>query len=230
MKPTYIYILQIILVSFISCVGEDIVEDRVDVVLRIDNPLTSLAMGETHKFEATYLNNIGQEENVDFIWSSSDTNIVDINTSTGLATALKEGTAIISVTTIGNVENEIIQSTLQITNETIIDNPSRSGKIVTTSSYVLTGDFVLEAISDQNLIRLSISDNYNASTSLPGLYIYLTNNPNTTNGAFEIGPVQVFNGSHSYDISADEVQLNQYSHVLYFCKPFNVKVGEGEIN
>ncbi len=230
MKLTYSFILFIILTSFSSCIGEDIIEDRVDASLKIDNPLVSLAIGETYQYTAIYLNNIGQEENVALIWTSSDATIVSIDSSTGIATALKEGQTTISVTTPDNPDIPNVNSTLQITNETVIDSQSREGKIVTTSSYALTGDFVLETIADQNILRLSIADNYNASTALPGLYIYLTNNPNTINDAYEIGPVKVFNGAHAYDISNDEVQLNQYSYILYWCKPFSVKVGEGEIN
>jgi len=60
------------------------------------------------------------------------------------------------------------------------------------------------------------------------LYVYLTNNPSTTAGALEIGKVTVFEGTHIYTIEGD-IPLNQYNYLLYFCKPFNVKVGDGEI-
>ena len=65
------------------------------------------------------------------------------------------------------------------------------------------------------------------ATSLPGLYVYLTNNPSTVNNAYEIGRVETFNGAHSYRISG--VGLNEYDYLLYWCKPFSVKVGDGEI-
>ena len=63
--------------------------------------------------------------------------------------------------------------------------------------------------------------------SLPGLYAYLTNNPSTVNNAFEIGRVETFSGAHSYRISG--VGLNDYDDLLYWCKPFSVKVGDGEM-
>ncbi|MEM9549152.1 MAG: hypothetical protein AAGA77_24405, partial [Bacteroidota bacterium] len=63
---------------------------------------------------------------------------------------------------------------------------------------------------------------------LPGLYVYLTNNRNTTANALEIGAVEVFNGAHTYTV--EDVGINDYKFLLYFCKPFNVKVGDGEIN
>nr|HQU58856.1 hypothetical protein [Saprospiraceae bacterium] len=74
---------------------------------------------------------------------------------------------------------------------------------------------------------LEIADNYRASTSLPGLYLYLTNNPATVNNALEVGKVAVFDGAHSYHISG--VGINDYDYLLYWCKPFSVKVGDGEM-
>jgi len=75
---------------------------------------------------------------------------------------------------------------------------------------------------------LNIAGNWLASSNLPGLFVYLTNNPNTLNGAFEISEVTVFEGAHSFDVPAG-ADLNTYNHLLYFCKPFGVKVGDGEI-
>ena len=90
----------------------------------------------------------------------------------------------------------------------------------------MTGHFTLSVNDDKLLI--DIQDDYRASTALPGLFVYLTNNPNTTVGALEIGAVQVFSGAHSYEL--ENVDINDYNYLLYFCKPFNVKVGDGEIN
>ena len=98
--------------------------------------------------------------------------------------------------------------------------------INTTSSYALTGDFTITEDGNGG-INLVFADNYNASTALPGLYVYLTNNPSTTTGSLELQKVQTFQGAHTYSIP--NVGVNDYSHVLYFCKPFNVKVGDGEI-
>ena len=66
-----------------------------------------------------------------------------------------------------------------------------------------------------------------ADDGLPGLYVYLSNNPNSVSGALEIGPVEVFEGAHDYTISG--LDITTYAYVLYFCKPFNVKVGHGDI-
>ena len=108
-----------------------------------------------------------------------------------------------------------------------VNNNEQSGSIRTTSSYVLSGDFVIRDNGNGG-ITISFVDDYEASTALPGLYVYLTNNPNTTAGAKEVGKVRVFNGAHEYTV--DDASLFTYSHLLYYCKPFNVKVGDGAIN
>ena len=102
---------------------------------------------------------------------------------------------------------------------------SKEGTFVTTSSYRLEGSFTLSANGED--VILEVGDDSVASTSLPDLYVYLTNNPNSVNGALEVGPVEIFEGEHSYTIS--DVGLNDFSHLLYWCKPFTIKVGEGEI-
>lgn len=229
MKWTRYFFLSLILSSLVSCIGEDIIDDQVDAAIKINTPLVSLAVGETYQFEATYTNNIGKEESKGFIWASSNNSIVSIDNK-GLATGIQTGEATLTVSTKENPELTTATTTLQVTNETVVANESRKGTIVSTSSYALKGDFTLDAIPNENIVKLSISNNYSASTALPGLYIYLTNNPNSINGAYEIGPVTVFNGAHFYNLNDQEVQLNQYSYVLYWCKPFSVKVGEGKIN
>ena len=86
---------------------------------------------------------------------------------------------------------------------------------------------MLSEIPGTNNLELKIENNYKASTSLPGLYLYLTNNPNTIANAKKIQKVAVFNGAHSYII--ENTSINEFSHLLYWCKPFSVKVGDGEI-
>lgn len=229
MKWTRYFFFSLTLSSLVSCIGEDIIDDQVDAAIKINNPLVSLAVGETYQFEATYTNNIGKEENKEFIWTSSDNSIVSIDNK-GLATGIQTGEAILTVSTKENPSLTTTTTTLQITNETVVANQSRKGTIVSTSSYALKGNFTLDAIPNENIVKLSISNDYSASTALPGLHVYLTNNPNSINGAYEIGPVTVFSGAHFYNINDQEVQLNQYNYVLYWCKPFSVKVGEGKIN
>ncbi|MBI1192328.1 MAG: hypothetical protein GC205_04040 [Bacteroidetes bacterium] len=208
-----------------GCIGDDIVQDAVEPELRITNPLDSLAVGATHQYEVQYFNGIGQPELAEVTWSSSAPSIVSI-TADGLATGLQEGSALLRADVNAREGSFSATVLLEVGANTVAAGTFREGMIRSTSSYLLEGDFELHDVGAGRL-ELRIADNYRASTSLPGLYVYLTNNPNTSVGALEIGRVVDFNGAHTYVIEGSS--LNDYSHVLYFCKPFNVKVGDGEI-
>ena len=85
---------------------------------------------------------------------------------------------------------------------------------------------ILKEIPNTNDLELIISENYKASERLPGLYLYFTNNINTVANAKEIQKVTVFKGTHTYIIK--NTGINDFTHLLYWCKPFGVDVGNGE--
>ena len=221
MKQLFAFLL---LITMIGCIGDDIILDEVDPVIRVTSSVQSLKKDTTFQFEFNYFDNAGRSQDVTAIWSSSDDEIISI-TESGLATAVAKGVATISVE---YSEGEITvndQIEVEVTEETVIVVEQKEGTIRTTSSYRLEGDFVITKTDDG--ITIEIADNYSASTALPGLYVYLTNNPASTADALNLGKVAVFQGAHTYEVA--DVGLNDYSHILYFCKPFNVKVGDGEI-
>ncbi|WP_179375550.1 hypothetical protein [Winogradskyella wichelsiae] len=212
-----------------SCIGEDIINDFIEPELRILNPISSLPVPETYQLNTAYFNNIGIEEEAIVTWTSSNANIITINSS-GFLTAISEGTAIISASV---QENDVFLEesfTITITEDgtvIIIEPIVKAGTIATTSSYLLTGTFTLQEQENSDDLLLSVNSDYQATTSLPGLYLYLTNNPNSISGAYSVGPVSVFNGAHTYTIP--DTNINDYTYLLYWCQPFGVKVGTGEI-
>ena len=213
-----------ITIFFTGCIGDDIIQDTVEATIRIKNPIDSLTVGVMHQFDAIYLNTIGQEEASPISWSSSDESTLSISPD-GLAEGLAPGMVTLEASLDENAE--IIELLPIIVTEEMVDNTGgslRMGTLRTTSSYTLEGDFTMQT-SDDKLI-LQLESNYAASSNLPGLYLYLTNNPNSINNAFEVGAVDIFSGTHSYEIEG--IELNAYSHLLYYCKPFGVKVGDGE--
>ena len=217
------------ILSLFSCVKTDIVNDRVDPKLFISNPLSSLENGKTHQFEVVYFNYVGKEiDNPNVRWTSSDESVLTI-TEDGLATGVDFGSAKVSVSLV--TDEEILTITkdddFNISTFTEYEPRGFEGTVVTTSSYALEGSYVLD-IQDNGVLRLSLGEDYSASTSLPGLYIYLGNNPNSIADAYEIGPVTVFQGAHFYDLP-ETIGLYDNSYILYWCKPFGVKVGEGQI-
>jgi hypothetical protein len=206
-----------------SCISDDFVEDEVDPVIRISTALDTIELGTTFSLEFAYLNNVGQAQDIEVNWSSSDDAILTVDQD-GLITAVAEGSATITVSTLdGTISDD---RTIVVGESTVMEElRSTTGVIQTTTFYVLEGDFVYSETPDG--VFIDIADNYRASAGLPGLYIYLSNNPNSIAGALEIGEVTTFSGAHDYEV--DDVLFDEYRFIVYFCKPFNVKVGDAEI-
>ncbi len=213
--------LSFMVLFLVSCINDDFINDTVEPQLRITSTVQELGVGDQFQFEKVYLNNVGQEEIVDAFWTSSNPTILSI-TEDGLATAISGGEVQVAVTTTidGNQLTETIP--VIVGEETIAAANSISGEIVTTTFYDLQGSFTLTQEGDD--LFLDIADNYEATSALPGFYIYLSNNRNSIAGAKEIGEVTVFEGAHNYTIP--DTGLNEYAFIVYYCKPFNVKVGE----
>ena len=229
MKHLKLLILILVIGTLQSCIENDIIDDKIEEKLSINNTIEKLTKNTTHQYSTKYTNNIGEITTPSITWSSSNPTIISVS-NTGLITGLTEGESIISAK-VTTSEGKIVsaENTVTITTE-IIDNGSlkeKSGTIRTTSSYVLKGNFTIKEIANTNDLELSIDASYEASSSLPGLYLYLTNNPNTVSGAKEISKVNVYNGDHIYIIR--DTNINDFNHLLYWCKPFSVKVGDGEI-
>lgn len=194
--------------------------------LSINNPINKLDAdtNQTHQYTTTYTDQTGLTKNLVITWSSSNTTVASVS-STGLVTAISKGTATITASVTNNGITTTDEDMITIDGS----GPNeKTGTIRTTSSYALTGTFTLKEIPGTNNLELSINADYNASTALPGLYLYMTNNPNTVGGAKEIQKVAVFNGAHTYIIT--NTGINDFNHLLYWCKPFGVKVGDAEIN
>lgn len=224
-KKIYLFLLVCWLCQ--SCIQDDIIFDTVPESLRITTLLDTLAVGDTFQLETRYTNNIGEVESLPIQWLSTAPEIAEVS-STGLVTGIAEGETSIFATVDGS--SNFIADTLSLlvknNVQTVVTDQSRSGQIQTTSSYVLRGDFTVLQ-EDQDLI-IAFSENYEASRSLPGLYVYLTNNPNSVADALEIGKVETFSGAHSYRIAS--VDISAYDYLFYYCKPFRVKVGDGSID
>lgn len=213
-------------ISFLSsCIKDDFVDDTIDATLRITTNFESIEIGSEHQFSAMYFNNVGQETAAEIDWSSSDLSVVDISKD-GLAKAIGLGSAIIKAEYSDGTNFIEDFISVEVGQTTIVGSQSIDGKISTTSSYALEGDFVFT--ETETGVNVSFMDNYKASSALPGLYVYLSNNKNSIADAFEIGEVKTFGGTHEYDVN--DVEFNQYNYIVYFCKPFNVKVGDGKLN
>lgn len=213
-----------------SCIGDDFINDFVEPEIRLNTTPDSLTIDSTFRYSARYFNNVGVETTVSFDWLSSDPAVASVD-ALGNVTAHTLGTVEISASYSDGMNTASAMSMLHTAETPITIVPEEPdtlvGRVETTTFYELEGDFTLREDLDEGTIVLSFVDDYRADTALPGLYVYLSNNPNSTANAYEIGEVTTFSGAHQYTIP--EVAIDQYAYVLYFCKPFNVKVGDGEI-
>jgi len=222
-KP--LFQIAFIFIAFAACIGDDFVDDIIEPEIRITSTLDSLQINTSVMLEMMYLNNAGLEEQVNVIWSSSDESVATVN-GDGTVSALNFGETTITASFLNGDVTVTDSITIFVGMATSVSNTSISGVINTSSTYKLTGSFVLSEVEDNGL-ALKFDNDYCASTALPGLYAYLSNNRNNISSGLEIGAVEVFSGAHTYNIS--NTGINDYSYIVYFCKPFNVKVGDGEL-
>lgn len=212
-----------------SCVGEDVLDDLIEERLVVINPVATLNPQESYQLSIRFFNNVGAEEFIPVNYSSSEESVATIS-STGLITTLAEGQTTINAQVTTPEGQELTDSfLLTVTNDQLEDaDPTEGfGTIRTTSSYILEGAFLIRELPETGAVRIEIDESYRADTDLPGLYVYLTNNPSSIANALEIGPVEIFSGTHQYTIA--NTRLKDYNYLLYWCKPFEVKVGDAQI-
>ena len=207
-----------------GCIGTDYIDDGVAAEVRIASLPDTVAFGDTIDLQATYFNNVGRETPAAVRWASANPDVFRI-TERGEGIAVSTGETTLSAEVDDDGATIRAEAPIIVGEQTIVHVRERRGTIRTTSSYELAGSFVIR--EDGLDLIVDIAEDYRASTALPGLFFYLTNNPSTTEGAEEVARVEVFRGAHSYRVR--NMQLTDFSHVLYFCKPFNVKVGDGRI-
>jgi hypothetical protein len=207
-----------------QCIGTDFIEDTIEERIIILSEIDELQVGESYQLMASFWDNTGILQEVPIVWDSSDPSVIDVDEN-GLITANQEG-----MVTISAMSNGVVQELMLKAGETtsVMETVSeRVGELKSASSYPLDGDVTLIDLGNGNL-RLEVKDNFNTTSVLPGLFVYLSNNPNTINDAFEIGEVTQFKGAHIYNINS--VGLNDFNYVLFYCKPFVVRVGDAELD
>lgn len=215
-------------IGLMSCIGSDIIDDRVPAQLRITNPIDSLKVGDQHQIDFLFTDIIGRTiDGKEVNYFSSDDAIATVST-TGILEGIAAGD--VTITVEADSGDGLLTADFQVNigevTAVVDEITERTGTARTTTFYVLEGDFRLFEDETTGNLKLAIGDNWVADDNLPGLYVYLTNNPNSIANALEISEVTQFSGAHEFDVPAG-TGINDYSHVLYFCKPFVVKVGDG---
>lgn len=221
-KHHFIYFLIFHATILSGCIGTDILDDTIDSEIIILNPVQSIQIGTSYPFMAEYRNMAGMPEDIPLSWDSSNDSVIRID-SMGIASAIQEGESLITVMGEGMEANILVMAGESTAGEL----NHRTATLVTSSSYPLSGTASLTKTKMGLLV--SLDSNFRTTSALPGLYIYLSNNVSTTNNAYEIGRVNAFSGAQQYVIN-DIENILAYKYILFFCKPFVVPVGHGELN
>ena len=90
------FLISIIAISFTSCIKDDIINDFVEPTIRITTTPDTIILGSKFQFDFVYFNNVGQQEHINPIWTSSNESLLTIDQN-GLATAIEKGAATIIV-------------------------------------------------------------------------------------------------------------------------------------
>ncbi|MDW3196991.1 MAG: Ig-like domain-containing protein [Cytophagales bacterium] len=94
-KINFKYSFTLVLIWLMGCIGTDL-EPEVTPIIRLTNLPENFHVTGVYTLEASYMNERGMEEDVTFIWSSSDATVFSIDQN-GIGRALKEGIVDLSV-------------------------------------------------------------------------------------------------------------------------------------
>jgi hypothetical protein len=199
-----------------------IVENIENVATVRINGVIKLYTSETKLLNAEVLNNAGELINSpEIIWSSDNSSIASIDGS-GKITALNQGSVGITATVDGIKSLphrvEILPTRLSAS---IVQGTVPGDRANGTATLIY---------SNERLI-LNLEDNFITSNG-PSLFVYLSNcnaltssNLNTCE-KLELAPLKSISGTQSYELPSG-VYINDYEHVIIFCKPFVVTFGSG---
>lgn len=192
----------------------------VDPVINISNFESMMVEGDMAQFEVQLKDDMGMIDNITPVaWSSSDVEVLTVSSS-GLVTALGGGQANIIATALG------VRDEIAVTVEAAVI-PTRSGSLMGTSGYIISGNFTLGRDEADDLI-LKV-EGYTPDSNAPGPYFYLSNEIETITNAIKLGEAER-DGAYEYNITAinDTVMLSSFNYLLVWCDPFAVTLGYGE--
>lgn len=196
-----------------------------DPILRITNPVTSLAQADTYQLNYLFIDELSMEATPNSVsWESSDEGILTVG-DTGLLNGVAEGSAVVTVRASHNSITTTEQITVMVSSTTEIMAGTRFGELSSSSVSMMAGSFQITTNEAEELV-ISFGDNYSVDNSLTGLYVYLSNSPSQLSGALEVGEVTVSSGAHQYTIPG--VGLLDYNYLVYAIKSNQNILGSGE--
>ncbi len=186
--------------------------------ITITNSINELSIGDMLQLEVE-LNSITGIILTDkeVSWVSTNPEICSINDS-GLVIALANGITQIIASSEG-------VSSLPFPLMVGGDFLSRSGTFRGLNGYGVEGTAILERSADQAMVMF---DSDFRSQSGPGLYVYLSPNATNVEGGINLGSLQATSGTQNYRIP-DNVNPDDFDHVLVYCQPFRVPFGTANL-
>lgn len=150
-------------------------------------------------------------------WFSENTSIVKVS-STGLVTAVANGTAEVHAKSEG-VKSNSIKFNVGVAAGV------RTGTFVSAGGYSAVGSVTMEEMGSKVIVKLG--SNFQASVAL-GTFIYLANA--TSGGTVKTAGLELGQwSSGAKDFDLPSVTLNQYKYVVVLCKPAGVTFGFAEL-
>ncbi len=191
-----------------------VAEGNNPVTLSLTASSNVVQIGETLQLEVTAMtlsgNTVPPTGTVNY--TSSDESIITVNAD-GLITAVAPGKANVRAS-----DDLLTSAPFEIT----VSAGSRTAQFVGVNGYSVSGGAELTDT------ELSFLDDF-VTQSGPGLYVYLSNSPNSVGGGVELGAVMSNSGAQSYTIP-DGVLSSEFEYVIIYCKPFGIAFGRGEFN
>ncbi|WP_010135277.1 Ig-like domain-containing protein [Ochrovirga pacifica] len=183
------------------------VDEIQEGTLAINNARTSpMAIGATYNYNADYVGSGTLE------WTSSNPSVASIDSASGLVTAKSAGNTRITVAV--NDNGSLLTDTTELS---VVATQSKQASL--SGSYGLTGTVTFTSSS------LEFSEDFGVR-SAPGGYFYLSNNPNSISAAVKVGG-QVTERTGTWSITLDNININNYTYIIFWCDPFDVYLGGG---
>lgn len=190
------------------------------VQIDTENNISIINPGETLQLTGSTLNAAGGAiDGAAIVWSSSDETIATVD-ETGLVMGIADGAVRITASAAG-VTGFV---TLFVGDATSL---SRTGNFEGLNGYRASGEVTL-MVNDEGNLSMVLSSNFTAQNG-PGLYFYLSNSRNSVSGGVELGEARSVNGADTYEVP-EGVALEDFNHVVLYCKPFGVGFGTAELD
>ena len=185
------------------------------VMVRATPTQGQLAVGETLELSVRGSNSQGGTLTGNtYTWASSDPEVVAVDAD-GVATGLAPGRALLTAASEGITSNQV---------EIQVVGDGRTGSFVPKpgTRYRVTGTAQLK-MDDSGALVLEFGPDFSVSAG-PRLGIYLSTTNSVGPGSVDLGEIQSFTGSQTYQLP-DSVELTSFDWVVIHCVPFNITFG-----